>query len=214
VSKQTQEWPIAGGAMVTILRTLLVAVLSLTLSCVTAGAQSYFPAKIFDSDKRLDTLLRGWYGGQLMGLHEPSLFEEAKIANAHTYRFLWLRTFHHPIAIRVDIDGNGLGTLTTKEGDGAGGYTPGNLIRNTRRPLKPEETQAFLNAVKLADFWMLPVIPKQNLGDDGSEWVCEGVNHGKYHLATQWSPDRGAVYDIGLLAIQMAGLTIPKREMY
>jgi hypothetical protein len=61
-----------------------------------------------------------WYSAQLRALKEPSLFQLASNALSHSYRFLWLRTFNHPIAIRVDIKPAGTGALTTKVTSGAG----------------------------------------------------------------------------------------------
>ena len=44
---------------------------------------------------------------------------------------MWLRSFHHPVAVRLDIMSDGTGKLTVKIANGAAGYKPGKLVENT-----------------------------------------------------------------------------------
>jgi hypothetical protein len=89
----------------------------------------------------------------LRALDEPSLLEEAKKPTLQSYRFTWLRTFHHPVAVRLDIMSDGTGKLTVKIANGAGGYKPGKLIENTSLSLTPEQTVKFLEQIKKTEFW-------------------------------------------------------------
>jgi hypothetical protein len=68
--------------------------------------------------------------GQLRALKEPSVWELCKTHRTPTYRFLWLRAFHRPISVRLDITMNGLVLLTTKATTGQGGYKPGSQVVN------------------------------------------------------------------------------------
>lgn len=196
-----------------------VCVAALVLGALAALAQSaYFPAKAFDSDTRSDRFMAHWFSGQLSALEEPSLLAMSKDKSLQSYRFLWLRTFHHPVAVRVDIRSDGSATLTTKIADGAGGYEPGKLTTNTSRLLSQQETAGMLAAIKDSGFWPLSgPIPRDpgSFGTDGSEWCIEGVNDGTYHMVTRWSPKNGAIYTLGrYFLFDLGRLKIAKDEFY
>jgi hypothetical protein len=150
----------------------------------------------------------------LRALDEPSLLEEAKTPSPQSYRFVWLRTFHHPVAVRLDIMSDGTGKLTVKIANGAGGYKPGKLIENTSPSVTPEQTVKFLQQVKEAGFWELSSYEKTS-GCDGAEWIIEGVKDGKYHVVDRWTPSKGPVRELGMtLAFDLAHLKIQKDELY
>jgi hypothetical protein len=177
---------------------------------------TYFPNHAFDSDARLNNFVDGWYSHQLSAFDEPSLLTQSKDPSTQSYRFLWLRSFHHPIAVRIEVKPDGTAMLTTKVASGAGGYPPGHLVTNTSKPLTKQQTESFLHKIDADKFWELPpVLLKERQGDDGSQWIIEGVKGGKYPLATQWSPEQGPIHDLGAaLAFELAGLAIPKAEIY
>jgi hypothetical protein len=140
----------------------------------------------------------------------------ANTPSSESYRFLWLRTFHHPIAIRLDVKADGSSVLTTKITSGEGGYEPGVLTVNTSRNLTQEQTQNIVKKIEEALFWSMPILDDGNtIGVDGAEWIVEGVKNGKYHVVTRWSPESGAIRELGLAFIHdLAKLSIPKNEMY
>lgn len=175
----------------------------------TEPSYNYFPATMVDKFRAQ------WYGSFLNAFREPSLWERSKQSPvAQSYRFTWLRTFHHPVVIRIDVRPDGICELTAKVGLGAGGYDPGMLIRNETRPLTREQSEWFLNQVNL-EFWNLPKEDAKTGGLDGSQWVIEGVKNGQYHIEDRWSPDAGPIHDLGLaMAIGLADLRIPKDEIY
>jgi hypothetical protein len=110
---------------------------------------------------------------------------------------------------------DGTGILTTKVANGAGGFKPGHLVENTSRPLTREQIDAFLVTTKKVGFWLLPSHENDEPGADGSEWIVEGVKEGKYHVVGRWSPNEGAVRELGLaLAIGLAHMNVPKDELY
>lgn len=180
-----------------------------------AAQTRYFPEKTFGDDPRLDRFVSGWYSGQLTALKEPSLLELSKALPAESYRFLWLRTFHHPVAIRVDVQADGSATLTTKIASGAGGYKPGNLIVNTFRALTKDEAKKLIAQVNDSGFWQLPSYERNGGGADGSEWIIEAAAHGKYHLVSEWTPEKGPIFDLGTTFLfGLAKIDIPKNEIY
>jgi hypothetical protein len=64
-------------------------------------------------------------------------------------------------------------------------------------------------------FWSLPSHVNDQTGTDGSQWIVEGVNEGKYHIADRWSPDKGPVRELSVnLAVGLAQMNVPKDELY
>lgn len=181
--------------------------------CVTHCPAQYFPKSSLDL--RGDDFKVRWYSSQLHALKEPSLFRLSRNPTSESYRFLWLRSFNHPIAIRAVIKGDGTGVLITKVANGSGGFRPGVLIENTSRVLNREETQAFLLRVNRVDFWEAPNPVDDQRGTDGSQWVMEGVKRGQYHIVDRWMPRDGVAHELGLmLAVELAKLNLPKNEIY
>jgi hypothetical protein len=103
------------------MRQLLVrAIAALLLFYPTIAAQvDYFPRGILDENPHSSLLDEQWYSKHLKALQEPSLWNLSGTQKSETYRFLWLRTFHHPISVRLDVNPNGTSTLTTKNHNGS-----------------------------------------------------------------------------------------------
>jgi len=151
----------------------------------------------------------------LEALQEPSLWMLSQTQKEQSYRFLWLRTFHQPVAIRVDVQADGSSLLTIKITNGAGGYKPGHLVQSDKSTLTKEQTEAFLRRIEGNKFWDLEGIEKSPGGFDGARWIIEGVKGGKYHVVTRWTPQDGPIRAIGLFMLRdLAKLKIPKEEMY
>jgi hypothetical protein len=189
------------------------------LALETLGAQAqefYFPKGTFSDDPGWDLFTAVWYSTHLKALNEPSLLHLSSKPSYESYRFVWLRTFRHPVTVRLDITVDGIGELTTKVSDGLGGYMPGEIIENFSRRLTRERTSLFLAGVEKNKFWELPSYDNSGpLGLDGSQWIIEGVKDGKYHVVDQWTPKTGPIRELGLeLALGLAELKIPKHELY
>jgi hypothetical protein len=180
---------------------------------VPSTSTQYFPKSSLDS--RGDSLKSNWYSSQLRALEEPSLFDLAKTPSAESYRFLWLRSFNHPIAIRLDPRPDGTSVLTTKVASGEGGFHPGVVDENSSRVLTKNETQTFLSKVDKLGFWQAPNPVNDQGGTDGSQWIIEGVKGGRYHVIDRWTPEKGVARELGMmLAFDLAKMSIPKREIY
>ena len=176
--------------------------------------EPYFP-KLSLGSSAGDRMKPSWYGAQLRGLEEPPLPPLMKDQTAEVYRFLWLRSFHHPVAIRLERRPDGTGALTTKMGSGAGGYAPESILATKASTLTREQTQEFLSRVTQVHFWSLPNPVNDQKGTDGSQWIVEGVRNGQYHVVDRWSPTTGAVRELGEdLAFHLAGLQVPENAIY
>lgn len=135
----------------------------LFVTSLAAAQEKYFPPD-FPSN---------WYVGDLKALRESPLWEASKTQRTQSYRFLWLRSFHHPIAIRIDLNADGTSSLIEKMTGGVTGH-PGKLIQNKTITLNHEETGEFLRRVERSGFWKLQQ-PSEGFGVDGARWIMEGV---------------------------------------
>lgn len=173
----------------------------------------FFPQSTFHSRPDLDAFVRKWYSQQLSAMKEPSLSCGAS-PGTEAYRFTWLRTFHHPIAVRITWSEEG-GELTSVELDGAGGYEPGSILKTARRPLPEGEWSVLKASVERLRFWAMPTRPSADpSGADGAQWITEGRRGDEYHIVDRWSPKTGSYRDMGLQFLRLAGITIPARELY
>jgi hypothetical protein len=166
--------------------------LLLTLGNVGAFADPrYFPAGALGDDS---AFIENWYSRQLSALKEQPLC--CGVIDSHTtVRFTWLRSFHHPVAIRLFRSGDGRWLLTTKVAGGAGGYKPGHLTTNVTRELKASETQRILSLVAPAtDYWKLSGTeidePSSDgsivLHADGAQWIIEVLDGSAYHVVDRF----------------------------
>src|SRR5215472_5131568 len=195
------------------IRTILV-LLAILLNSSGAVAQTrYFPPRSLDDDSRSDEFRSHWYSAALKALDEPSLWELSKLQKGESYRFLWLRSFHHPVAVRIDVRSDGSSQLVTKMTSGAGGYEPGQLTKSTSIGLTKVQTDRFLNKLKKHAFWELEPQNRESGGCDGAEWIIEGVRDGSYRIVLRWSPMNGPVRDLGLFMLKdLARLKVPADE--
>jgi hypothetical protein len=180
--------------------------------CMNEGGDAhYYPTGLLGTSRHdydEDAVIRRWFSSYLLSMKEPTL--SCRQAADASYRFLWLRSFNHPIVVRVVYDAD-IANLNAVELDGAGGHTPGSEIRRVTRRLSAEESSAILAEVRKAAFWDLP--SKENMvGIDGAEWIIEGRDGARYHVVRRWSPVAGPVREIGLQLLRIASLTPSDQE--
>ena len=128
------------------------------------AAPRYFPSGALGDDS---AFIENWYSGQLAALKEQPLC--CGVEDPQTIvRFTWLRSFHHPVAIRLFRSGDGRWMLTTKVASGAGGYRPGHLTTNMTRELKASDAEQILSLVAPAtDYWKLSAVEVNQPSPDG-----------------------------------------------
>lgn len=174
---------------------------------------NYFPDKIFNERDDLNAFTDEWYSKQLSALEEPSIYEQRNDDSQQVFRFTWLRTFHHPVSIRLRIRKDGTGLLYVKMTDGAGGYEPGRIKKNLMKDIDEESVKSFQKLLNNEGFWKLPSI-QEVIGCDGAQWIIEGLSNRRYHLVDRWSPEEGGVRKIGLHLLDLSGLPIPVEDIY
>jgi hypothetical protein len=170
-------------------------------------ADEYFPPGVFSYNGR-ESLLADWCSSFLAAMGEPPLWSARTEAARHAYRFLWLRSFHPPIALRLEIGEAEGATLPVKVSDGQGGYEPGKLVIDRTVPLSRAQITDFLTLLARARFWELPVTDRTRMGMDGAEWVLEGLQGGRHRVVARWCPDEGAFRDAALTLVRLGGLEI------
>ena len=193
-----------------------VLIISLLLGIATPPA--YFPSTLervsyrcrFAGTLRPEAILlpyeRQWYGGVLAAAGERPLYPVVNFGPAVTVRFLWLRSFHAPIVVRVTPSGAGGALLVATELSGLGGLPPGRIRRQSRRVLSAAQAGIFQAMIRQTSIVTVP--PKiciDALQLDGAEWVIETAGPAGYSYAARWSPDDGAVYQVGRYMLKLMG---------
>jgi hypothetical protein len=184
---------------------------------VVASAAEYFPAGVLGDTADQHRFRADWYSKHLAAMGEPSLLELSRQdATAEVYRFLWLRSFHHPIAVRLLLRKDGTAMLISKETDGKGGYQPGKLTRNTTASLSKEQTELLLDQVQGAALWKLPTRQSEGIGLDGAQWILEMAKGGRYHVIDRWSPSaEDPVHRLGTtMMINLAHFKLLYEDVY
>ena len=186
---------------------------SVRSECPSLDAEDYyFPKGALDpSRSKVDRILRDWYSKYLRAMMEPSLSCGEKM-DGFAYRFLWLRGFHRPIAVRIEKNGPSV-TLNAVETDGTGGSAPGRIVKRTQRTLSPAEHDKFLMKLKQVGFWEMRK-NQDRFGMEGAQWVLEGAENGRYEVVDRWSPSPGAYRDVCLILLEFAGIAVPPAELY
>ncbi len=182
---------------------------TLSLEPMSSDAKKYyFPVGSLDSSADLDEFRREWYSKQLYAMQEPSLSQGKARADV-VYRFLWLRSFNHPISVRVEKTGSSV-NLHVVELDGAGGYGPGRFLRKTQKALPVADFEKLAARLGKPEFWQQK---GPEIGRDGAEWILESMQDGRYQVADQWSPESGEFRDVCLMFLEFAEF-LPMDHLY
>ena len=158
------------------------------------------------TNNALDTFVNTWYSKMLFALKEPIL--KNYHGDKEIYRFTWLRTFHHPVSVRLEKQGD-IVKLFTKVCSGAGGYEPSQLIFDTTINATTEQLKTIQQKIYNINFWNLATEQHDDGGKDGSEWIIEAIKANKYHMVTRWTPSverLGNFRSVGEYLISIAGL--------
>lgn len=196
----------------------------------TSEKQFYFPTKLFPKvetvwkkrfnssfiittkiiENEVDSFHLIWYSRFLYAMQEPLLYNRQ--LNKLTYRFTWLRTFHNPVMIRIEKDTMGI-SLYWKVTDGQGGYEPGKIITNNKKELTSLEWNKFISIVNSTNFWEMK--REASFGEDGSEWILEGVEPTKYYVTSAWTPSKESdFYRLGDFLLKLTDLKIKEEDKY
>jgi hypothetical protein len=177
----------------------------------------YFPSLVFHCDPRRDNYFSREFSRQLKAMGEPSLlFLSRKDTAARAYRFIWLRAFHRPIAIRLVLSDGLVGQLTTTVAAVGGLRGPGALIRTVTITADSHAVSLLLARLSQAEFWRLDPISVNQGGLDGASWIVEAASDGHYKIVKRWSPPpMDPIHLLGQTFItDLAGLDLDPSEIY
>jgi hypothetical protein len=204
------------GGIMNFVRSAAAFCIALFIAANGSGKQPrFFPATAFGTNVENNQEWIDLYSRYLEGFKEPSLFEGTRPSISQSYRLLWLRSFHKPVSVRLDVGNDGVGELTIKLGSRPGvSFVDGPVDQNVRR-LTKQETDRFLRQIDALGFWDLAPQEEPVGGPDGARWLLEGVRDSRYHAVHRWTPKGGAVRTLGLeLAIDLGKLKIPAGQIY
>lgn len=129
-----------------------------------------------------------WLEIQLKDLDESCLFTKVVPQNSTIYRFTWLRSFHHPIAIRLEKNEDEI-VLFWKVGKGAGGYEPQGLKTSRKEKISLKQWEEFEKLLGESNFDNLPneeYIPMS----DGAGWTMERKTRNSFKAHKTNSPSK------------------------
>jgi hypothetical protein len=177
--------------------------------CPDAPEARYFPVGSFPGSPSHfdgDLFARRWYSQHLAAMEEPSLSCGPSLDD-ETYRFVWLRTFSNPVAVRVFQRGSHYG-LEAVILNGAGGYEPGVVSSRVTRELTRAQWRRLLSALDEAQFWQTTTTVDDIVGNDGAQWIVEARSGGQYHFVDRWSGGDGleTIRPVGELFLELAEL--------
>ena len=181
---------------------------------------SYFPAATFSPHDAPEDVLVAWYSRSLREMIEPS-FESIVAANVESYRFLWLRSFHPGVSVRIWKCPRGY-CLTAKQLDSVDRYVNGKFVPTAKlavknsRSLSADDWDRFLTLLNRANLWAMPTVDNLPAANDGAAWLLEGSNGSKYHVVVRQSPVTGDYYDACLYLLKLSALKVDasKGELY
>ena len=185
--------------------------LSVEFNSLATRPDGNFPKSSLNSRNEKSDIFRDtWYGKHLAGMQEPSLVTTNN-GDKESYRFLWLRSFHHAIAVRIERDGGQI-NLFVKENNGFGGYEPRDNAVTLERKISEVKWCEFLTKIDEADFWQLG--EKVGLANDGAQWILEGVKNKRYHVVDRQSPENGKYREACLYLLELSGLKVEESDIY
>jgi hypothetical protein len=151
-----------------------------------------------------DLFVRQWFSKPLAAMKEPSL-SCGVLEETEAYRFLWLRSFHKPVAVRVFRRGEEY-RLEAVILDRAGGYEPGKVSRRVTKELSRDQWGAVVARLDEIQLWQMPTRENRLPGTDGARWIIEARRDGRYHVVDRWSGTDG-LQSVGRLFLDLAGLS-------
>lgn len=179
------------------------------ISKIKKGKTDFFPKEIFVMD-----FFETWYGNNLKEMKEES-FLKISDKNKEAYRFLWLRSFHHPIFVRIERNQDKY-NLVAKEFEGKADIKPGKLLQTDEKTISKEEWCEFIELLEKSDFWNEKTDGFDLNRLDGAQWVLEGVKDNRYHIVDRWSPKQGEFREACIYLLKLSGRDIDelKDDLY
>lgn len=207
--------------------TLLTFIIGITLAAIWLTKPNkrfaddiYFPVGTFNPHEGGMNWIAKTYSSGLAAMKEPPL-STIKDKNIETYRFLWLRSFHPPVSVRLYRTKNQRYIIVKQLSD-VGVFENGEVIFpktltvNETRPITEAEWERFQELLNTSGFWSMPTENGKPIGVDGAGWLLEGVKPGQYHIVDRQSPEQGGFREACIYLLRISGVKIDesKDELY
>ena len=108
--------------------------------------------------------------------------------NGKVFRLTVLPSFSGSGTVTLTILPDGSGTLKSTFLDAP----RSGKVRDLGSAVAPSDVSKFLARLDEAHFWDVPT-QSEPRGVDGADWILEGVENAKYHVAVRWCP--GSYHD-------------------
>jgi hypothetical protein len=193
----------------------------------TDSLNYYFPVAAFrDSGSPTGDQHKAFmYSSPLFYMKEPKIYQDK--SNNEVYRFLWIRSFDDPIAIRLEKNNDQIILFwrSCKLTDHQDQASP--IVVSRHRKIDNQTWLKFLSLLNDIDFFTMSSMPVENkVTDDeypevtvdyldGADWILEGKKGENYHVVTRNSPDKESKYfKCCDFLINMTDLKIEPRDKY
>jgi hypothetical protein len=169
-------------------------------------AQAYFPAGSLDPQPRLHCGLARWFALFLTRMGEQPLYP-ARPDQPLVIRLLCLPTWSGACFVRVELHGLSW-RLVGKELGGEAGFEVGKLAHCQDRVLSAAESSAVAELWRYLHFWALAASGGEDVFD-GTTYVLEAAEHGRYHVAHRDDPEWGDTFGEFIeLLLRQAGFAL------
>jgi|GEM_PF-5907013 len=187
---------------------------------VVAGQSPYFPPPEASAAAGCPPLIaRGsahpiarkadWLGRELAATGEISLYHLARTGDADVVRFVWMPSFHPTVTVRIEGLGSARPRLIAVRGSERGGRGSPRIGAQIDRRLTEAEAKAMRLLLDPAVLFPANGGNHGTYGLDGAEWLIERVANGRcYTVATEHSPDNGALRMAGEALLRLTGWAI------
>jgi hypothetical protein len=152
-----------------------------------------------------------WYSKQLSAMKEPVIYSDT--TQTEIIRFTWLRSFHDPIAVRIEKD-KGICTIYWKKRNEVEGNRSKKIVINSKKMIELQQWNDIEKRLEKINFWVIPTNLGGFDGYDGARWILEAKVGNKYHFVDRWSGDESEMEQFCLTLLNMTNLKIEKKEIY
>lgn len=123
------------------------------------------------------------------------------------YRFTWVRTFHRPWVVRIQVAPDGAGRTIAQSLDGSPASGLGERLARRSLPVDRAGVERLRAAMVGPGFWAAASEDDRDLvALDGAEWLIEGTRAGACHSVRRWSPPPSPFRAAGLCMLRLAGI--------
>ncbi|MBS1999608.1 MAG: hypothetical protein JSS86_24955 [Cyanobacteria bacterium SZAS LIN-2] len=156
----------------------------------------------------------------LTSLREQPLQSLPDSSRSSVYRFVWLRTFHNWISIRVEHNQDGTTRVYAKELDRRGNAQIKPLLVDRELEWSDEQYNRFVDKVQVMQFWTTPsvlTITIRDLYTDGAQWILEGAERGRFHFVERGPatlPRNHALKELGLFLLKETNTLPSENQIY